>query len=154
MNTDVNTDNVYELLQYHIKEAMISKNTVKRDVLRCVVSEIKNRTVNAGKEIDNKTCYDVVKKMIKQHNDSIAQFNEAGRTDLVAKESLELSYIKIFEPYVLNETETKVFVLNVINQNNIEPIKKNKGMVMKHLKNNSSIDMKIALKVVDDILVD
>ena len=41
---------LYEKIQADIKNAMLDKNTVKRDCLRSLISEIKNQTINAGKD--------------------------------------------------------------------------------------------------------
>ena len=76
------------------KTSMKEKNVPRVNILRMVISEIKNKTVNAGKEITDDICTQVVKKFIKQHEDSIKQFTDANRTDLVAKEALELTYLK------------------------------------------------------------
>ena len=85
---------VFEQLSNDIKDAMFSKNTVKRDCLRGIVSEIKNQTVNAGKEITDEICLKVIQKSVKQHSDSIENFKVGNREDLALKEAEELSYIE------------------------------------------------------------
>jgi len=47
---------VFSKLQEDIKKAMVEKDTVKRDCLRFIVSDIKNLTVNAGKEVTDEAC--------------------------------------------------------------------------------------------------
>lgn len=81
-----------------IKDAMFEKNSVKRDCLRGIVSEIKNQTVNAGKPLTEEICLNVIKKSVKQHIDSIESFKLGKREDLALKEMEELSYIKKFMP--------------------------------------------------------
>lgn len=139
---------IYETLTNDIKEAMISKNTVKRDCLRSVVSEIKNQTVNAGKELTEDICLKVIQKSVKQHYDSIEQFKAGNRDDLVQKETEELSYLKKYLPEVLDESQTKVIIENLLQT--IEPIKKNMGLIMKQLPKN--IDKKIASGILNNIL--
>ena len=58
--------NTYEQITADIKEAMLEKNAVKRDCLRSLVSEIKNKTVNEGKEITEQIVLSCVKKAAKQ----------------------------------------------------------------------------------------
>ena len=70
------------------KTSMKEKNVTRVNILRMIISEIKNKTVNEGKEITDDVCLQVIKKSIKQHEDSIKQFTDANRTDLVAKEAL------------------------------------------------------------------
>lgn len=135
-----------------MKEAMKSKCINQVAILRMVIADIKNKTVNEGKEITDDVCKSVVKKHIKQHEDSIKQFNDANRTDLVAKEALELTYLKFYVPNMMGEDETKCEIDNYIKLNNIEPIKKNMGMLMKHFKEYDNIDMKIASKYLNSIL--
>lgn len=139
---------IYETLTNDIKEAMISKNTVKRDCLRGVVSEIKNQTINAGKELTEDICLKVIQKSVKQHHDSIEQFKAGNRDDLVQKETEELSYLKKYLPDVLDESQTKVIIENLLQT--IEPIKKNMGVIMKQLPKN--VDKKIASGILNLVL--
>jgi len=143
---------IYDKIQDVLKEAMKNGDHTKRDVLRCAVSEIKNKTVNAGKEINDDVCITVLQKMAKQHEESISQFNSANRTDLVSREALELSYIKFYLPNMLNEVETKHYLEMYINDNKIELIKKNMGLIMKHVKTMREIDGKIASKILNEML--
>lgn len=139
---------IYETLTNDIKEAMISKNAIKRDCLRSVVSEIKNQTVNAGKELTEDICLKVIQKSVKQHYDSIDQFKTGNRDDLVQKETEELSYLKKYLPDVLDESQTKVIIENLLQT--IEPIKKNMGVIMKQLPKN--VDKKLASGILNVIL--
>jgi uncharacterized protein YqeY len=139
---------LYDILTGDIKEAMISKNTVKRDCLRGVVSEIKNQTVNAGKELTEDICLKVIQKSVKQHIDSIEQFKAGNRDDLVQKETEELSYLKKYLPDLLDESQTKVIIENLLRT--IEPIKKNMGAIMKQLPKN--VDKKIASAILNNVL--
>lgn len=139
---------IYETLTNDIKEAMISKNAIKRDCLRSVVSEIKNQTINAGKELTEDICLKVIQKSVKQHYDSIDQFKAGNRDDLVQKETEELSYLKKYLPDVLDESQTKVIIENLLQT--IEPIKKNMGVIMKQLPKN--VDKKIASGILNVIL--
>ena len=139
---------VFEQLSNDIKDAMFSKNTVKRDCLRGIVSEIKNQTVNAGKEITDEICLKVIQKSVKQHSDSIENFKAGNREDLALKEAEELSYIKGYLPKMLDEAETKVVIENILM--NVEATKKNMGIIMKQLP--KDVDRKIASKILSSLL--
>lgn len=134
------------------KTSMKEKNVSRVNILRMVISEIKNKTVNEGKEITDDVCLQVIKKSIKQHEDSIKQFTDANRTDLVAKEALELTYLKFYAPNMMSEEETKCEIDNYIKLNNVELIKKNMGTLMKHFKEYKEMDMSIVSKYLRDIL--
>jgi uncharacterized protein YqeY len=139
---------VFEKLTSDIKNAMLAKNTVKRDCLRSIVSEIKNQTVNAGKEITDEICLKVIQKSVKQHNDSIENFKSGNREDLALKESEELSYIEGYFPKMLDEAETKIVIENILI--GVEAVKKNMGLIMKQLP--KDVDRKIASKILSSLL--
>lgn len=123
--------NTYDKIVADIKEAMLDHNNVKRDCLRSIVSEIKNQSINAGKELTENICISVLKKAVKQHNDSIENFKFGNREDLALKESEELKYIEYYLPKMLSEEAMQILVLKLITDNNIEEEKSSLGKVMK-----------------------
>ena len=143
---------LYNKIYEDLKEAMKNKDPARSSVLKMVISEIKNKTINDGKEITDDICKQVVKKSIKQHEDSIKQFTDANRTELVAKEALELTYLKFYVPNMMSEEETKSEINNIIKVNNIPLAKQNMGQIMKIVKSYDNIDMKIASKYINSIL--
>lgn len=140
----------YEVIQNEIKAAMIAGNTVKRDCLRGIVSDIKNQTVNAGKELTEDIVIKCIQKSVKQHNDSIESFKAGGRDDLAVKEMEELSYLECYLPKMLSEQETEDLINKIVADNNIPLVKKSMGLVMKQL--TKDIDKKIAAKILNKIL--
>lgn len=143
---------LFEQINEDIKDAMKSKNDVKRNCLRSIVSEIKNQTVNAGKPITDDICIKVVQKSVKQHNDSIEQFTKANRVDLVENEKSELAYISVYLPRMLNESETEALISDVMTEMAFSSEKKNMGQIMKILKTNKEVDGKIASTILNRIL--
>jgi len=139
---------LFEKITNDVKDAMRDGNTVRRDCLRAIVSEIKNQTVNAGKPITDEICLKVVQKSAKQHNDSIENFKAGHREDLALKESEELTYIGAYLPKMLDENATKDVIDTILQT--VEPIKRNMGIVMKQLP--KEIDRKIASKYINEIL--
>ena len=138
----------YEKIQSEIKSAMLNKDNVKRDCLRSLVSEIKNQTVNAGKEITDDACLKALQKSVKMHEDSVAQFEAAGRQELAAKEKAELEILKKYMPKMLSEEETRDIIDNILQT--VEATKKNFGVVMKQLPR--EVDKKVASKILNGIL--
>lgn len=143
---------LYDDIQVEIKAAMLAHDNVKRDCLRSIVSEIKNQTVNAGKPLTEDIVMKVLQKSVKTHNDSIQQFQSAGRADLVEKEKLELEHISRWLPKMLSEDETVEVLKKLIADNNIAPGKQSFGMVMKLLKDRNDIDKKLASKILGQLL--
>lgn len=139
---------IFNKITTDIKNAMIDGNTVKRDCLRGIVSEIKNQSINAGKEITDDICLKVIQKSAKQHSDSIENFKIGNREDLALKESEELTYISVYLPKMLSEEETKVVIENILQ--NVEATKKNMGIIMKQLP--KDVDRKLASVILNKIL--
>ena len=68
--------------------------------------EIASRSSGEDSEISEEVVIQLLKKMVKQRNDSIEMFEKAGRTELVEKEKLEIKIINEFLPKQLSEEET------------------------------------------------
>lgn len=143
-----NNKMLYEKIQADIKDAMIDKNTVKRDCLRALLSEIKNQTINAGKEITEDIVLKCIQKSVKQHNDSIEQFKTANRDDLAIKEMEEKNYLEVYLPKMLNENETFDAIATILQT--IAPAKKNMGTIMRLLP--KEVDRGLASKLLKGIL--
>jgi hypothetical protein len=71
-----------------IKTAMKSQNQGLLSALRMLHSQVKDATVNVGKEPSDETVATIVAKAIKQRQDSVEQFKAAARQDLADKEQL------------------------------------------------------------------
>ena len=143
-----NNKMLYEKIQADIKDAMIDKNTVKRDCLRALLSEIKNQTINAGKEITEDIVLKCIQKSVKQHNDSIEQFKTANRDDLAIKEMEEKNYLEVYLPKMLNENETFDAIATILQT--IAPAKENMGTIMRLLP--KEVDRGLASKLLKGIL--
>ena len=125
--------NMYDKIAEDIKQAMRDGDASKRNCLRMVISEIKNMTVNAGREVTDEVCIAVLHRQEKMHVDSVEQFKAAGREDLVQKEEQELSVIRAYLPKTLSNAETEAAVEKVIADNGFERSKKMMGQIMKAL---------------------
>ena len=146
---------IYDQIQNDIKEAMKAKDNLKRDCLRSIVSEIKNQTVNAGKELTEDVCIKVLQKSVKMHNDSISQFKSANRTELAEKEENELKILESYLPKMMSELEMQTVILKIICDNKIPEVKKSMGLIMKHLNelpDKNRIDRKYASSYLNVLL--
>ena len=88
-----------------MKLAMKAKDKPAVKAVRMILGAIKQREVDERIELDDAQVLVVIQKMVKQRNDSIAQFKEAGRDDLVDVEEAELLIINNYRPAQLSETE-------------------------------------------------
>ena len=115
--------------------------------------EIANRSSGQDAIISDENIIQILKKMVKQRNDSIEMFDKAGRDELVKKEKNEISIINEFLPEQLGAEETLKLCEDAIQANNAENIKEI-GKVIKYLRENSpqSLDMAIASKILREKL--
>ena len=105
---------LFEKLQDEIKKAMIAHDDAKRNCLRGLMSEIKNKTINEGKPVTDDDVGACAAKAVKMRRESIAQFEAASRTDLAEKEKTELECLSEFMPTMLSEDDTRRLIDDAI----------------------------------------
>ena len=98
-----------------LKQALKDGDKTKLSVFRMIVSSIKNKKIDDGvKELDDDKVIALIQKKARQHQESMKQFEEGGRQDLVEKEANELKYLEEFLPEQLSEEEVTKIVEEVI----------------------------------------
>tara|TARA_B100000575_G_C22866555_1_gene505986 strand:+ start:82 stop:537 length:456 start_codon:yes stop_codon:yes gene_type:complete len=120
-----------------LNEALKAKDKNTYPTLRLIVSAIKDaeiaaRTKNQN-ELSNSDITGILKKMIKQRNESCEVYKKAGREELLANEKKELDIISTFLPKQLSEEETKKLCEEAIKSVGASSIK-DMGKVMGVLK--------------------
>lgn len=139
-----------------IMQAMKEHNLSRTEVLRAIKAEfLKWQTAkeNAGKEMTEADEIQVLKKMVKQRQESIEQYTSAGRTDLANTESYEIMILKEFLPIEATEEDILKCFNDVIGQDGFEPIKKNMGIIIKTIKSSlPSADGKLVATTVQKYL--
>ena len=118
-----------EQIKNDIKEAMRAKDTAKRDTLRNLNAAIKQIEVDERRELSDADVEAVLMKYAKQREDAKAQFADAGRDDLVAKEEAELAIVKSYLPEPLSEAELETIIKEIIAQTGAQSMK-DMGKVM------------------------
>ena len=115
--------------------------------------EIANRSSGENSEISNESVIQILKKMVKQRNDSIEMFAKANRDELVNKERSEISVIDEFLPQQISEEETKILCTEAIAKTDASSLKEI-GKVIKFLKENSdsNLDISLASKILKEKL--
>ena len=116
-----------------IKAAMFAKDSVKLNTLRFLQSAIKNKEIDSRPEpITTDDVMAVVKKLIKQRKESIEQFQNAGRKDLVDQEAAELKVMEVYLPAQMTKEQIEAVVTEVIAATGAKTIK-DMGTVMKEV---------------------
>ena len=116
-----------------VKTAMRSKDKDRLGVLRLITAAFKQKEVDERIELDDTMVLAIMDKMTKQIRDSIQQFEQAGRNDLVAKEAFELEIIQEYLPAQLTEDEISQIIAECIAASGAESAK-DMGKVMGLLK--------------------
>jgi len=144
-------------LQEELKQSMLAKNELKTSVLRMVLSAINYYEIQkggAGYEATDEDVLTVIQKEAKQHNDSIEQFKNAGRQELVDKETRELGILKNYLPQQMSEDEIKKLVEEAIAQTeatSIQDVGKVMGVLMPKVKGKA--DGRLVSKIVKESLI-
>lgn len=144
----------YDRIQDAIKQSMKEGNSTKRDVLRMVVSDIKNKTVNEGKDITEEIVVSCLKKFAKQVEDSIESAKMASRIDLEEKARGELAIVAEFLPSMIPNDQIEAIIKELVAKNEEQLgrslTKKDFGSLMKMLPTNC--DKKFCAKVLQGLL--
>ena len=81
-----------------ITAAMKAKDAPRLSALRMLKAAIMNKGVEKGRDLEDAEVLQVVSSLVKQRRDSIEQFGKAGRTDLVEKETREITVLEAYLP--------------------------------------------------------
>lgn len=112
-----------------MKAAMKGGDKARLGVVRLMLAAIKQREVDERIELDDTQVLAVLDKMVKQRRDSIQQYGDAGRDDLVAQEASEIEVIQEFLPAGLSEAEIIAIIEAAIAETGAESMR-DMGKVM------------------------
>ena len=99
-----------------MKAAMKARDAERLSAIRLMLAAIKQIEVDERKDLSDPEVISVIERMIKQRRDSIAQFQAAGRKDLVDKESFELDLLSSYLPKQLSDDEIASEITAVLAQ--------------------------------------
>lgn len=140
-------------LQEDLKEAMKSKNNVKLEVVRSVLTGVKNLEVQKMREAEDEDVLQVIKQEVKKRKEAIEMYEKAGRTDLLEQEKAELSVLETYLPPLMSEEEVREVVKRQIEKVQPTSIKergKIMGLLMQELKGKA--DGNVVSRVLDEEL--
>jgi uncharacterized protein YqeY len=96
-----------------MKSAMRAKDAARLSTIRLLLAAIKQKEVDERITLDDVQVVGVLDKLVKQRKDSITAFSQAGRTDLVDKESAELAVLQGYLPQRLSSEEVAAAVARI-----------------------------------------
>lgn len=144
----------YDKLESQMKDAMKQKDSLKLSVLRMAIAAVRNtEIIKKVKKLEEPDVLQVIQKMIREHKESIAQFEKGGRSDLVDKETKELEVLQEYVPKEMGEDELTPIVKMAVQESGFIS-KADAGKVMKVVmeKVRGRADGKIVNKIVLSLL--
>ncbi|MEY3628851.1 MAG: hypothetical protein RLY91_617 [Pseudomonadota bacterium] len=88
-----------------VKDAMRAKASERLSTLRFLQAAIKQREIDERKELSDAEVVAIIEKQVKQRKESIAAFEQAGRTETAAQETAEMAVLKEFLPQAASEAD-------------------------------------------------
>lgn len=142
-----------EQLRIDMADAMRSGDKEKRDTLRLLLSAIKQVEIDEQKELSDDEVLAVLSKQAKQRKESIADYEAAGREDLVYEEKAQLALIETYLPVQMDREEISRMAAKVIAEVGAEgpqDMGKVMGRLMPQMKGQA--DGRLVNEVVRDLL--
>lgn len=134
--------------------AMKNSDKFKVSVLRMLKSAIQAEKINAKNELTDENIIAIIKKQVKQRNDSILEYEKYNRPDMVATLKQEIKILEEYLPKQLSEEETKEAVKKIMS-NYPDATIKDMGKIMKEASSSlgSVADMSEVSKLIKNSLV-
>jgi uncharacterized protein len=134
-------------IEEDMKSAMRAKDKERLGTIRLILAAIKQREVDERKSLTEAEVLAVLDKMVKQRRESIAQYEQAGREDLAAKESAELTVIGNYLPTPLSDAELDALIQQAVTGTGAESVR-DMGKVMNMLR--PQVQGRADMKLVSD----
>jgi len=112
-----------QLITNDMKLALKAQDKSALKAIRMILGAIKQKEIDERIDLNDGQVMVVIQKMVKQRKDSISQFSDAGRTDLVEVEEAELSIINNYMPKQLSEAEIETAVVKAISDSGADSMK-------------------------------
>lgn len=108
---------LFEDIQEKVKEALKARDQIRLESLRSIIAAGKNEMVAAGKpaqaSLSDEEVLGIIRRLVKQRKDSISQFEQAGRADLVSIEREQLGHLEAFLPALMSEDDIRTTVKSI-----------------------------------------
>ena len=144
---------IFNTIKTDMYNAMKTGERVKSTALRTALSKIKDKQIEKRDSLNDDEIIKVLRGLVKQRNESIRLYIDAGRIDLADNEKLEKKYLETYLPKMLDNEEVKIIVETAIkdlNADSVNDIGKIMPEVMKRGK--GLIDGNIARQIVVSLL--
>ncbi|MFC4274490.1 GatB/YqeY domain-containing protein [Achromobacter aloeverae] len=110
----MSTSTLKDTISAQVKEAMRAKDTARLGTLRFLLAAIKQKEVDERRDLGDAEITAIVEKQVKQRRESIAAFEQAGRTETADQEKAELAVLQEFLPQAASQAEIDAAVAAAI----------------------------------------
>ena len=124
-------------LMEDLKDAMKNKDELKKNTVTMIRAAIKQIEVDKRVELEDNDVIDIISKEAKKRKDALAEFEKAGRQDLIEQTNAELALIKSYLPEELSEEELTKIIEETIKEVGAETMK-DMGKVMQAVKSKTA----------------
>ena len=101
-------------IEADVKAAMKAGEKEKLSTLRLLLTEIKNERIRRGSEVDEAGFVSLVRKSIKQREDSVSQYRAGNREELAAKEEAEIKVLQAYLPAQVDEGQIRAAIEELV----------------------------------------
>lgn len=117
-------------LDEDLKAAMRAKDNVRLETVRNIRGVIRSREIDSGAELSQDESLKLIRGLLKQREESIAQYREGGRADLVERETAEKIILESYLPSAPDAAQVAAVVNAVVSELSASSLK-DMGRVMK-----------------------
>lgn len=121
---------IKEKLMADFKEAMKARDEVAKNTISFARAAIKQYEVDNREELDDEGITAILVKQVKMRKDALADFERAGRTDLIESYNAEIEVLKRYLPEQLSEDKIREAIGQVAKDLGIEGGMQNMGKLM------------------------
>ena len=115
-----------------MKEALRSKDSVRLNTIRSLISATKNQEIDLRRELQDEEVLSLITREVKKRKEAFVLFEQGGRMDLVEKEKQEYAILQTYLPEQVSEEDLRKRIQEVIAETGAEGMK-DFGKIMKTL---------------------
>jgi len=103
-----------EKIRHDLTAAMKADDKVRVSTLRMLLAALHNEEIELRRELRDEDAARIIRRLVRQHRESIKEFHRGGREDLVQKEEQELEILEEYLPPMMEEEEIEKYVNEAI----------------------------------------
>lgn len=121
---------MYNQLMEDYKQAMRDKDAIKKTVLSFVIAQIKNKQIDAQKDLTDDEIIATIKKEIKSIKEAAEFLKQAGKEEELQQELAKAAVLQAYLPEVMNEEQTRELIEKLVAELWITDLNKQRGQLM------------------------